>query len=178
MEFHSRSRTASIGVAAILISMGAPAMASEAQPVSLDRAALEGTWVMTSAYEILADGTRTTNYGEHPNGLLMIDKDGRYSLQIFRVNRPKFASGDKTRGTPEEYRETVLGSSTHTGRIEIDGIKHKLVFKIDAASYPNWEGTQQIRDYTFKDGALTYSVPANASGNGTIAYSIWQHAPR
>src|SRR5664279_5555803 len=156
---------------AAILAMGASAMASEAQQFSL-----EGTWVMTSAYEILADGTRTTNYGEHPNGLLMVDKQGRYSLQIFRVNRPKFASGDKTRGAPDEYREAVLGSSTHTGRVEMDALKHKLIFNIDAASYPNWEGTQQVRDYTFKDGTLAYSVPASASGNGTIACSIWKRA--
>jgi len=135
---------------------------------------LEGTWVMAGAYETHSDGTRTTNYGEHPNGLLMVDKEGRYSLQIFRPVRPKFASGDKTRGTPEEYREAVLGSSTHTGHVNIDTMTHKLVFKIDAASYPNWEGAQQVRDYVFKDGTLTYSVPASASGNGTIAYSVWK----
>src|SRR6476659_9807786 len=106
---------------AILIT-GASTMASEAQHSSpagatLDGTNLKGTWVMAAAYEILADGTRTTNYGEHPRGLLMIDAQGRYSLQIFRVNRPKFASGDKTRGTADEYREAVLGSSTHTGRV-------------------------------------------------------------
>ena len=137
---------------------------------------LEGTWVMTSAYEILADGRRTTNYGEHPNGLLMIDKTGRYSLQIFRPDRPKFASGVKADGTANEYREAVLGSSTHTGHVSIDTTAGKLVFSIDTSSYPNWEGSRQVRDYTFKDGALTYSVPASASGNGTIAYSVWKRA--
>jgi hypothetical protein len=137
---------------------------------------LEGTWVMTSAYEILADGTRTTNYGEHPNGLLMIDKTGRYSLQIFRPDRPKFASGVKADGTASEYREAVLGSSTHTGHVSIDTAAAKLVFSIETSSYPNWEGSRQVRDYTFKDGALTYSVPASASGNGTIAYSVWKRA--
>lgn len=167
------SRTFLVCLPLVASPMGASAMASEPQLLSL-----EGTWVMTSAYEIRADGTRTTNYGEHPNGLLMVDKDGRYSLQIFRPTRPKFASGDKTRGTPEEYREAVLGSSTHTGRVVLDSVKGKLTFKIDAASYPNWEGAQQVRDYTFKDGILTYSVPATASGNGTVAYSIWQHAPQ
>jgi hypothetical protein len=148
-----------------------PDMAAEPRPFSL-----EGTWVMTVAYEILPDGTRTTNYGAHPNGLMMVDKVGRYSIQIFRPERPKFASGDKKKGTPEEYVEAVLGSSTHTGRVVVDPMRAKLIFNIEAASYPNWEGTQQVRDYTFKDGTLTYSVPANASGNGTIAYSIWQRA--
>jgi hypothetical protein len=171
MSFQLDRCKSSIGIAALLFT-GAPIMAVEPQPLSL-----EGTWIMTAAYEILADGTRTTNYGEHPNGLLMVDKEGRYSIQIFRPNRPKFISGDKTRGTPEEYREAVLSSSTNTGRVVVDPIKGKLIFKIETAVYPNWEGTQQVRNYTFKDGILTYSVPASASGNGTVAYSIWQHVP-
>jgi hypothetical protein len=135
---------------------------------------IEGSWMMASAYEIRADGTRTTNYGEHPNGLLMVDKSGRYSLQIFRPTRPKFTAGDKSRGTAEEYREASMGSSTHTGHVLVDSAKGKLIFKIETASFPNWEGTQQVRDYTYKNGTLTYQVPAGASGNGTIAYSIWQ----
>jgi hypothetical protein len=151
--------------------MGGSAVAADAQSL-----VLEGTWVMASAYEVLADGRRTTNYGEHPKGLFMIDKSGRYSMQIFRPDRPKFASGVKVSGTADEYREAVLGSSTHTGQVSIDSENHKLVFMIDTSSFPNWEGSRQVRDYTFQDGTLTYSVPASASGNGTIAYSIWKRA--
>jgi hypothetical protein len=81
--------------------------------------------------------------------------------------------GQHAKGTPEEYAEAVLGSSTHTGRVVVDPIRGKLIFNIEAASYPNWEGTRQVRDYTFKDGTLTYSVPAIASSDGTIAYSVW-----
>jgi hypothetical protein len=173
MSTQSRVRMSSIGLATILMAVGTLGMAAETRPLSL-----QGTWVMTAAYEILADGTRTMNYGKHPNGLLMVDKVGHYSIQIFRPNRPKFASGDKKKGTPEEYAEAVLGSSTHTGRVVVDPARGKLIFDIDAASYPNWEGTQQVRDYTFKNGTLTYSVPANASGNGTIAYSVWHKAPQ
>jgi len=169
MSIKSRDLIISIGIASVLMAVGPFGVAADSRSLSL-----EGTWVMTSAYEILADGTRTTNYGEYPNGLLMVDKVGRYSLQIFRPNRPKFASGDKKRGTADEYAEAVLGSSTHTGRIVVDRIKGELIFDIETASYPNWEGTQQVRDYTFKNGTLTYSVPASASGNGTISYSIWQ----
>lgn len=141
-----------------------------------ERLDLSGTWLMDSAYEILADGTRVTNYGEHPMGLLMVDDEGRYTLQIFRGGRPLFASGDKTRGVPDEYREAVLGSSTHFGRVRIDAANSRLVFDVEAASYPNWEGRQQVRDYAYSDGLLTYQVPASASGNGTIAYSLWRKA--
>jgi hypothetical protein len=129
---------------------------------------------MESAYEILANGTRVTNYGEHPNGLMLVDRDGRYSIQIFRPDRPKFQSGDKTRGEPEEYRAAVLGSSTHFGRVKVDPSKHQLVFDVDAASFPNWEGKQQLRNYSYSAGVLTYAVPASASGNGTTAWSVWR----
>lgn len=138
---------------------------------------LEGTWIMDSAYEIRADGVRITNYGEHPNGLMMVDAAGRYSIQIFRIDRPKFASGVKKDGAPEEYREAVLGSSTHFGFVKIDHDKRQLVFSLNAASFPNWEGKTQIRDYVYDDGLLSYAVPASASGDGTIAYSNWRRAP-
>jgi len=137
---------------------------------------LRGTWTLLAAYEVHADGTRTTNYGEHPDGLLLVDAQGRYSLQLFRHGRAKFASGDKARGSADEYRDTLLGSSTHYGRVAVDAAAHRLVFSIEGSSYPNWENTQQVREYTYTDGVLTYAVPASASGSGTIAYSVWKRA--
>jgi len=136
--------------------------------------ALKGTWVMDSAYEIRADGTRTTNYGEHPDGLMMVDSSGRYSIQIFRPGRPNFASGVKAQGRPDEYREAVLGSSTHFGRVQVDPAAHQLLFDVEVSSFPNWEGKRQVRNYSYTGGVLTYAVPASASGNGTIAYSVWR----
>src|ERR1700761_2521749 len=136
---------------------------------------LEGTWVMEQAYEIRADGTRTTNYGEHPKGLLTIDHAGRYNLQIFKIGRPRFANGDeKAQGTPDEYRAAVLGSSTHFGTVTIDRARHQLVFSVEAASFPNWEGKRQVRDFTYENGLLSYAVPASASGGATTAYSVWR----
>ena len=149
-----------------------PLMASA--PPSPEPLSLSGTWVMEQAYEISANGTRTTNYGEHPSGLMMIDAAGRYSIQIFRPGRPNFASGVKTEGKPEEFREAVLGSSTHFGHVRMDAAKHQLLFDVEAASFPNWEGKRQVRDYTYAGGVLTYAVPASAAGNGTIAYSVWR----
>lgn len=162
------------------VAMGAVLLASATVAVPSEPAALEmqGTWTMTSAYEIHADGTRTTNYGEHPRGLLMVDQEGRYSLQIFRPDRSRFASGDKTRGTADEYREALIGASTHFGHVAVDAAAHRLVFKIEASSFANWENTQQVRDYTFENGVLAYSVPASASGNGTVAYSVWERVRR
>lgn len=141
-----------------------------------DLASLQGTWIMVSAYEIHADGSRTTNYGEYPDGLFIVDAAGRYSMQIFKVGRPVFASGDKARGTPDEYRAALIGISTHIGKVSIDASRHQLVFDVQGSSFPNWEGKRQVRDYTFEKGVLSYAVPASASGSGTTAYSVWRRA--
>ena len=155
-----------------VLSLSSPAFA-HAQAATQDLRSLQGTWVMEAAYEISADGTRSTNFGEHPKGLFVVDAEGRYSLQIFRANRAPFASGDKAKGKPDEYRQAVLGSSTHFGKVSIDRTKHQLDFDVEAASFPNWDGKRQVRDYSFKDGVLSYAVPANIHGGGAVAYSVW-----
>ncbi len=48
-----------------------------------------------------------------------------------------------------------------------------LTFKIDAASYPNWEGAGlQTRRYELKDEVLSYRVPPRP--NGDVPISIWR----
>lgn len=137
---------------------------------------LEGTWIMDSAYELRADGTRTTNYGEHPRGLLIVDHAGRYSMQIFKLGRVPFASGVKARGTPDEYRAASVEISTHIGRVTIDQPRRQLIFEVEGASFPNWEGKRQVRDYTYERGLLNYAVPASASGGSVTAHSLWRRA--
>src|SRR6185295_7979413 len=70
-------------------------------------ASLAGTWTLVAVDNILADGRRIQPYGPHPDGLLMLDAGGRYSVQIFRPDRARFAANDKGKGTPEENQATV-----------------------------------------------------------------------
>jgi hypothetical protein len=58
--------------------------------------------------------------------------------------------------------------------VAIDAIHHQLIFDVQDSSFPNWEGKRQVRDYTYKDGVLSYAGPASASGSGTTAYSVWR----
>jgi hypothetical protein len=161
-------------MAAALVGACAPALADSRQdPLH----SLGGTWTMVAAYEIRPDGTRTTTYGEHPDGLMIVDRAGRYSIQIFRPDRAPFKGGAKSRAEPQELREAVIGSSTHFGTVSIDRRAHQLVFRVLAASFPNWNGATQLRDYSYTGGILTYRVPPSASGDGAMAYSVWRRAP-
>jgi hypothetical protein len=133
---------------------------------------LAGTWTLVAADVLHSDGTRSRDYGDAPKGLLLIDGEGHYSLQIFKAERPRFASGDKVTGTDVEYKAAVLGSSTHFGTISVDAGAGTLTFKIDAASFPNWEGAAQTRRYELNGDELSYRVPPRPDGD--VPISVWR----
>ena len=155
--------------AALLLSvtatMSPSANASSASPIA-------GTWTLVAADLVHADGSRTLDYGASPKGLLIVDANGRYSLQIFSSERPRFASDDKATGTAAEFQATVIGSSTHFGRMSLDTIAHVLTVNVEGASFPNQERTQQKRVYVLEGDQLSYKVPARADGNTPI--TVWQ----
>ncbi len=133
---------------------------------------LAGTWALVAADRELPDGTRVRDYGQAPSGRLLVDDDGRYSLQIFKQERPAFASGDKSRGSDAEYREALLGASTHYGALDLDAAAGLLVFHIEDSSFPNWRGTEQRRSYALEGDLLTYRVPPRP--DGSIPISVWR----
>ncbi len=133
---------------------------------------LAGTWTLVAADKILANGDRVADYGRAPQGRLIVDDHGRYSLQIYKSERPKFASADKSSGSPAEFAGAVLGSSTHYGTLRVEPKLGVLTFSIDASSFANWDGTIQKRQFTLEDGVLTYRVPARP--DGSIPISVWK----
>lgn len=133
---------------------------------------LTGTWTLVKADVQLPDGKVVHDYGEAPKGLFIIDADGHYSLQIYDSLRPKYASGDRSKGTAEEYRANALGISTHFGRIEIDGMAHAMILHVENASYPNQDGGQQKRVYELNGDELSYKVAPRP--DGSIPISVWR----
>ena len=135
---------------------------------------IAGTYSLVLVDNVKADGSRVHLYGDTPQGILMLDKYGNYSLQIVSANRPKFASGDKSKGTGEENRLAVIGSNAHFGRYAIDSMKRTITFNIDHASFPNWEGTKQVRPFEFDGKVLKYTVPAPTTGTAVTGEVEWK----
>ncbi|HWU70458.1 MAG TPA: lipocalin-like domain-containing protein [Pseudoxanthomonas sp.] len=133
---------------------------------------LRGTWILVAADKILSGGERVRDYGEKPKGRLIVDAAGRYSLQIFKSERLRFATDSKADGSADEFKSAALGSSTHYGTVTVDDANGLLVFSIEGSSFPNWEGTVQKRQYALDGGTLTYRVPPRA--DGSIPVSVWR----
>jgi lysophospholipase L1-like esterase len=137
---------------------------------------LVGTWTLVLVDNLLPDGSRVHLYGPQPSGLLMFDDGGRYGLQIVSAGRPAFAANDKSRGTADEYRAAVQGSNAHFGTYAIDQAEGTITFRIEHASFPNWEGTQQKRSFRLAGDRLKYTVPAPTTGGGAVGEVEWRRA--
>ena len=133
---------------------------------------LIGTWTLVAADVLLPDGKRAHDYGEAPKGLLIIDGEGHYSLQIYDSSRPKYASGDKKSANLEEYAGNAIGISAHFGKIRVDTAQHVMTLEIEAASFPNQEGSKQMRYYELSGNELSYRVEPRK--DGSIPISVWR----
>jgi hypothetical protein len=127
-----------------------------------------GTWVLSKAEKLLPDGTRISDYGKNPHGLVVFTADGYYSVQIYRADRLKFSSGDKLKGTPEEYKEASLTTSVHFGRYTMDPAKHTITFHIDRSSFSNQDDTTQVRPYEMNGDELSWKVAPRPDGSVPI----------
>ncbi len=154
---------------AVVAAMGGLTTASAA---SAQESPLRGTWTLVAADQIRPDGEQVRDYGESPKGRLIVDASGRYSLQIFKSERPRFVGPDKGNGTDDEFKAAVMGSSTHFGTVTVDAKQGLLVFAIESASFPNWEGTVQKRKFALEGRTLSYRVPPRP--DGSIPISVWR----
>jgi hypothetical protein len=132
-----------------------------------------GTWTLVSAVTEQG-GKKTHIYGANPKGSMTVDAKGRYALVITRARLPRIASDNRMTATPEENRQIVEGSLAHFGTLSVNAADKTFTFKIEAATFPNWNGTEQRRRFTLSGDTLEYTLSA-ASGGGN-ATAIWKRA--
>ncbi len=129
---------------------------SSTEPAAED-ARLVGTYRLLAMESYAEDGTVERNFGDAPEGLITYTPEGYMLAILSRADRPLFGDGDIMGGTPEEQSAAFLSASSFAGRYEIrDG---KVYHYLEAATFPNWKGTTQARDYELTDTHLTLYPP-------------------
>jgi hypothetical protein len=136
---------------------------------------LLGTWTIVSVDDVRPDGSKNPLFGPNPQGMLMFDADGHYSLQLCAAGRVKFASNNRVKGTSEENQAAVHGCNPHWGRYAVNETDRTILFQIDHAMFPNWEGTEQKRSFTLAANQLKYSVP-NPAITRANPVVVWKRA--
>jgi hypothetical protein len=130
-----------------------------------------GTWTLVSSVTE-KDGARTDQFGPGAKGMMTLDAEGHFMLTIIGPNLPKFASNNRAGGTPEENGAVVSKSIAMIGTYSVNSGDKTLIFKVDSATFPNWNGTEQKRLLSSgnKD-ELRYITPTASSGGvGTVTW--------
>jgi hypothetical protein len=140
---------------------------------------LTGAWTLLLSDAVKADGTHVPQFGPNPSGILIFSPDGHYAAAFTRANLPKLAANDREKPTADEMKAIMLGALSHFGTFAVNDADKSLTFRIEASSYPNWNGTQQRRVITgLTDDVLTYTVKApsaNPSGVDHVEL-VWRKA--
>jgi hypothetical protein len=118
---------------------------------------LVGTYRLLSMESTAEDGTVERNFGENPDGFITYTPEGYMLAILSRSDRKAFAAGDILRGTTEEQSAAFNEASAFSGRYEIKA--GKVFHYLEAATFPNWKGTTQARDYEVTDTHLTLYPP-------------------
>ena len=136
-----------------------------------------GTWSLLLVDNVGADGTRVPAYGPNPKGTVMFGPDGRYSLQIMRDVRPKFASNNREAGSTDENKAAVHGMISHFGSYSINEADKTLNLRIEGSSFPNWDGTSQKRTIAALVGddlTWTNPTPSTAPAGNLRSELAWR----
>jgi len=153
------------------------ALASQAFPFPWSTALAQsmrdvvGTWTLISSVTE-KDGTKTDQFGSGAKGMLTLDAEGHFMLTIIGPDLPKFASNNRAAGTPEENKAVVSKSIAMIGTYSVNSADKTLIFKVDSASFPNWNGTEQKRLLApANTDELKYITPTASSGGvGTVTW--------
>ena len=94
----------------------------------------------------------------------MYDSNRNMSVFLMRPDRPKFAADDIYKGTPEEIKFTFENFDAYCGTYTIDKDNGTITHHIEGSRFPNWEGSDQTRYYTFSNDTLSLSAKIRAQG--------------
>ena len=101
-----------------------------------------GIWRLTSAY-MDDHGARINVFGFHPSGMLIFTEDLHFIVVINNPDIPKFVSGDRSNGTPEEYKTAVVNSLGVYGTYTIDENGDFVEEHVMGSTFPNMNGTSR-----------------------------------
>jgi hypothetical protein len=133
-----------------------------------------GTWKLVSCEARSSNGEVSYPYGRDPFGMLIYDSDGNMLVLLMRRDRPKFASDDLRRGTPEEIKVAFSGFNAYCGTYEVNEEKGTVTHHVEGSMFPNWVGTNQVRFFKFSGDQLLLSTPSMPLGGRQLTvYLIW-----
>ena len=120
---------------------------------------LVGAWSLDHWEAQVGSESPTLPFGPDAAGRIMYDGVGNMAVQLLVPDRPTFASPDWTEGTSAEVEAACEGFFSYYGDYTLDEEAKTVTHHLEAALFPNWIGTQQVRTYRFEGDTLVLSTP-------------------
>jgi hypothetical protein len=132
---------------------------------------LRGTWTLVSSVTD-KDGKKTEQFGHGAEGMMSLDAGGHFMLTIIGHGLPKFVANNRAAGTAEENKAVMSNSIGMIGTYSVNPAEKTLTFRVESATFPNWNGTEQKRlIVTASKDELKYITPTASSGGvGTVTW--------
>lgn len=138
-------------------------------------APIVGAWRLVTFEFRKADGNVIHPYGAEARGSLIYTESGRYSAQLMRKDRPRFASGDQMKGTVEEIEANYKGSISYFGTYEFDLENSLIIHHVESSVFPNMEGRDQKRFFDLSGNRLQLRTPPfKLDGEEAIGILLWE----
>jgi hypothetical protein len=135
---------------------------------------LAGTWKLL-VLEFRSDGQVVYPSGRDATGMCLYDTTGHVSIQIMRVDRPRFASGDLLSGAPEEVLAAAKGYIAYGGTFVEDAANGVVIHHVTHSLFPNWVGTDLVRFFKRTGDRLIVSAPTVVVGGHLMdAMLVWE----
>lgn len=164
-------RTA-VALAALALSISSAA----AQAPKNLKELIVGAWDFVVADVKAPDGAKSFPFGETPKGVLIFTADGRFAQIHVASDVPKIASNNRLTGTAEEYAAIMRRSISIFGKYSVDEAKKTVTFHIVSASFPNWEGEDQVRTIDRLTETEFVNTNPNVAGGRGSASNLYKRA--
>jgi hypothetical protein len=122
-----------------------------------------GSWDLVSFAHVLPSGEVSRPFGDSPSGAILYQADGRMAAQVSAGSRARFAHDDPNLASAEEAAQAWQTYLGYWGTFTVIAGKQVVVHRVEGSSFPNWIGTEQVRQFRF-DGADRLILAAESSG--------------
>jgi hypothetical protein len=139
------------------------------------RDSLIGVWRLVSYQAQGGDGKISYPLGKQLSGLLSYTEQGFMSVQVMKLDRPKYSSKDLQLSLMEEMAAAANGYIAYAGRFSVDEAAGTVTHHIELSLSPTWVATDQIRFVALSADRLHLSGAAvKINGMLQAPHSVWK----
>jgi 3-hydroxybutyryl-CoA dehydrogenase len=132
-----------------------------------------GAWRLVSFDARAGNGETLYPLGSDATGRLLYTASGYMGVVLSKAERGRFASEDVLAGTLEERAAAMESYFSYSGTYEV--LEDCIIHRIDMASFPNWIGTAQVRQYLLEGNRLTLTTPpVPTGGRELVSRLVWE----